>query len=95
MKIYQSCNGNLEEFELLEEHNLNEGATEETYICRRKDGSKFVCAKDCVHKTKKEAILEDLKLHEESISAIKKEIVTLNQDLVRCEGIISKLNKLL
>jgi hypothetical protein len=59
-KIFRVWNGVLEEVTVLNEHHMQDGASEETYLCRNQKGLKFVCSKDMYFETREKAWASEL-----------------------------------
>lgn len=88
--LYKVCNGVLEIVTLLDEHNMCDGATVETHLCRGKGGRKFVCAKGHHRATEREAWAEyaiDL------VEAISREEKTILETEARIRGWRKELRK--
>lgn len=75
--LYLVWNGVLETVQLIDEHNLNEGATIESYLCLDGNGKQFTCAKDMYFHTEREAWEDYLKELKESIKYNETEIFSL------------------
>ena len=84
-KLYRVFSNDLEVVELLNEHNLCDGATVETYLCRGKNG-KFVCSKDMYFETELEAWQEYQARLIEGVNNCRKEIEKMNQNIQERES---------
>ena len=84
MKLYRVWNNELEIVELLNEHNLCDGATVETYLCKGKNG-KFTCSKDMCFHTELEAWQEYQTNLIEGIKNNRKEIEEINRNIKKWE----------
>lgn len=75
-KLYKVMQGKLETVDLLDPHNICDGATVETYLVKGKDGRRATCSKDFYHTTAEEA-LESYK--QELLSAIMNEEMQISK----------------
>jgi hypothetical protein len=85
-KIFRVSNGVLEEVTVLNEHYMQDGASVETYLCRSKQGGKFVCSKDMYFETKEKAWADELEgLQQGLLDAIEsiKNATKLKEDIVK------------
>lgn len=85
-KIFRVWNGVLEEVTVLNEHYMSNGASKETYLCRSKQGGKFVCSKDMYFETKEKAWASELAdLREGLLDAIEsiKNATKLKEDITK------------
>lgn len=93
--LYKVWNGILEIVTLLDEHNMCDGATEETYLVRGKGGRKSSCSKDDYFTTEKAAWTEYATQLREAIEREEKLLVKMEARLLawRAELIGIKLWK--
>lgn len=93
--LYLVWNGVLETVQLIDEHNLNAGATVESYLCLDENGKQFTCSKDMYFHTEREAWEDYLKDLKESIKYNEAEIFSLqNQNAEFREEIFRTERKL-
>lgn len=97
-KLYRVFNGNMEIVQLLDEHHLCDGATQETYLVRRQDGSKATCSKTHYFASEKEAWQDYLDDLQESIRLAKNDIYEMQEDIYswkkEVENILDRLENL-
>lgn len=79
-KLYRIWDKELEIVEILNEHNLCEGATKETYLCKGKNG-KFTCSKDMYFHTELEAWKEYQARLIEGVNNYRKKIEEMNRNI--------------
>lgn len=93
MKKLYSINSRLEleTFSIIDEHNLNDGATVETYLCIDKNGVRFTCSKDMYCHSEKEAWSQKIREYKNGIVRTKEGIRSLIKDIINFEKAIKKL----
>jgi hypothetical protein len=84
-KGYRGWAGELEVCEIINEHNLCDGATQETYLCKGLNG-KFVCSKDMYFDTELEAWEDFYQNLEEGINCNKSDLIELQNEINKWEA---------
>lgn len=98
--LYFIRNGKLDKNQILDEHNLSTGATEETYLCRCCfTGRTFTCSKDFGFLTEKEAWADHLTDLNSAINnsiaeieRLKNDIHKLSVEKIKVEKILEDIN---
>jgi len=93
-KLHSYWNGKLKTVTLLDPHNMNAGATVETYLCRDSTGRRFTCAKGMYKKTEEEAVAEYLKDLGEALTQKEWDINDLLKEKKEIEKEIAKLKEI-
>lgn len=71
---------------LLDAHNMNEGATVESYLCQEEGGQKFTCSKDMYEETPEAAWAKYVEEQKVGVACIKDGLMEAARDLVRAEA---------